>query len=52
MCNCPTKTGLIQLRVTPDEKRLLADAARRRDLSLSELIRQTAFAAAHKAMAA
>lgn len=46
MCNCPTKTGMLQIRVTPDEKRLLADAARRRGVTISDLIRQTSFEAA------
>lgn len=43
---------MVQVRVTPDEKRLLADMARKRGVTLSDLIRQTSFEAAQKALAA
>lgn len=52
MCNCPTRTGLLQIRVTPDEKRLLSNVARKRGVTLSDLIRQTSFEAVQKAQAA
>lgn len=51
MCNCPKKTRMIQVRITPAEKQLLEDVARIRRIPLSELIRQSALSAATKVAA-